>query len=281
MSENISFNWDIHWECNYRCPYCWFNGKWDEVKSRNFYPPYEMLIRGWKNVHKLYGPVKVAITGGEPLMYPRFTEFIGEMSEFHEFMIVTNLSADIACFVKANNSKNVKVNPSFHSLSADADLFIGKALMLKEAGMMQCITYLAWPPLIKKLAYYQALFEKKGLSLTVQSFFGEYDGRRYPDGYSEEEKKIIFPQLGTRGDKPFQTGAFSPRGKLCNAGRTYGVIHPDGTVRKCGGINSDDAVIGNIFKEEFRLREDPSVCASEICPCNEWAFLLEKDKKGE
>ncbi len=213
MSRNVSFNWDIHWACNYRCPYCWFNGKWDEVKTRNVYPAYETLIKGWKNIYNIYGQVNVAITGGEPFMYPKFTEFIGEMFEFHEFMIVTNLSGDISSFIKANNSKNVKVNPSFHSLSADAGVFIDKALMLKEAGMMQCITYLAWPPLVQKLADYQSIFEKKGLSLTVQPFFGEYDSKRYPDSYSDEEKAIIFPQLGTRGDKPFQNRSFQSKRK--------------------------------------------------------------------
>lgn len=276
MRGPVSFNWDIHWECNYRCPYCWFNGKWDEIKSRNRYPPYAELIKAWKNIHKLYGPVKVAITGGEPLMYPQFAEFISEMSEFHEFMIVTNLSADVSGFISANSSGNVKVNPSFHPLSAEPEQFIAKALMLKEAGMMQCVTYLAWPPLIKKLPQYQEIFTKHGLSLTVQSFFGEYEGKRYPDSYTEQEKQAVFPQLGTRGGELFQTAVFEPAGRLCNAGKTYGVIHPDGTVRRCGGINSKDAAVGNIFSDDFRLLDDPAPCASEVCPCNEWALLLEE-----
>jgi MoaA/NifB/PqqE/SkfB family radical SAM enzyme len=277
MKSDISFNWDIHWACNYRCPYCWFNGKWEEIASRNVYPPYEKLIQAWKKMFDRYGSIQLAITGGEPFFYPRFDEFVKEISPLHQFMIITNLSVDIADFIKTVNRENVKINPSFHPLSADIDVFIERALLLKEAGLMQCITYLSWPPLVKQLPAYQERFEKAGLSLTAQSFFGEHCGLRYPDQYSQEEKSIISPQLGTRGGKPFQTGAFSPKGRLCDAGKRYGVIQPDGSVRRCGGSQSADAMVGNIFDENFKLRDEPAPCTSDTCPCNEWAFLLKEE----
>ncbi|MBN1823113.1 MAG: radical SAM protein [Endomicrobiales bacterium] len=277
MAPQVSFNWDIHLDCNYRCPYCWFDGKWDELKTKNFYPGKDALMKAWRLIYDKYGKVKIAVTGGEPLTYPGFAEFISEISGLHELMVITNLSADVNELIDPKKRDRVCINPSFHPLAADVDAFINKALMLKEAGLMKCITFLAWPPLIGKLSFYRELFEKNGLSLTVQSFFGTYEGRRYPESYSEQEKAAIFPHLGNRGGEYFQTEAFDPRGKLCNAGRIYGVISPDGSVRRCGGSNSSKSILGNIFSGDFKLLKEPAQCDSEVCPCNEWAFLLEKN----
>jgi len=276
MNNNeISFNWDIHRACNYNCPYCWFHGKWDEIKSGNVYHSAGELLRVWDNIYKKYGPVSVSITGGEPFLYPEFVAFIEQASQQHKFQIITNLSFDICGFAKRVNNNNVRVNPSFHPLSADVNEFIGKALFLKSAGLMDCITFLAWPPLIKKYQAYLDLFQKQGLFLTMQAFYGDFNGVRYPEGYTKEEKNIIFPQLGSRGGEKYRTDALRTMGRLCNAGKTYGVIQPDGKVQRCGGINGVESIVGNIFDPQFRLSDGPKSCSSEICPCNEWAFLLE------
>jgi len=272
----VSFNWDIHWACNYRCPYCWFYGQWAELKRHNRYLATAELMKIWNGIYERYGSVKIAITGGEPFLYPDFGEFIKELSGIHRVEIITNLSTDIQTFVKSVNSQNVKVNPSFHFLFANFDDFIKKVNLLKENGFLQSVSYLAWPPLIPRVDYYAERFRQYGVNISIQSFFGEYRGMRYPDGYSEEEKKIILPQIGKRGDKPFQTEPLQTKGKLCAAGHKYGVIHPDGAVLRCGGMNSSEAVaaVGNLFEGKFRLFDKPAPCTFEICPCNEWAVLL-------
>jgi len=279
FSYTVSFNWDIHWVCNYDCPYCWFHGQWESLRSKNRYPEKDRIIAAWERVYARNGRVKVSITGGEPFLFPHFTDIIQAISRMHSVEIITNLSVDVTDFLDRVNRKNVVINPSFHALSADADTFIRKILALREAEMVQCITFLAYPPLIGRLPALQEKFSASDLSLTIQSFFGTMGDLRYPEGYTQEEKAAIFPQLGTRGGQPFQTEAFSPKNKLCNAGKNYGVIQPDGTVRRCGG-QSDDAVVGNLFDDDFKMRSHPSPCTSERCPCNEWAFLLYENGSG-
>lgn len=276
FDNRISFNWDIHYSCNYRCPYCWFYGKWAEVERQNIYPPLERLIKTWENIYSLYGPVKISITGGEPFLYPKFIELTEELSQMHRLEIISNLSVDIDNFVKKVKQTDIKINPSFHPLFADFDKFIRGVLLLKDKQMVESVSYLAWPPQINLLQHYQERFNKFGVKLSIQSFFGEYNGIKYPDGYTEREKQIIAPQLGQRGGRYFQTEPVVTKGKLCAAGKRYGVIHPDGKVLRCGGIDSSDSIVGNLLDENFKLSNESLPCRSEVCPCNEWAFLLEE-----
>ena len=46
------------------------------------------------------------------------------------------------------------------------------------------------------------------------------------------------------------------KGKLCNAGHTYALIHPDGEVLSCGGATREgkQVILGNIFDPNFNLR---------------------------
>jgi anaerobic magnesium-protoporphyrin IX monomethyl ester cyclase len=277
----VSFNWDINWICNYRCPYCWFYGKWAELKKHNRNFNLEEWVRVWKDIYARYGAVKIAITGGEPFLYPNFVELIKELSQMHKVEIITNLSIDIQKFVKDINTANVKVNPSFHPLFADFDKFIERVLLLKEVGLLQCVSYLAWPPQINKIGYYTERFSQYGVSISIQSFFGEHKGIKYPDGYTELEKQIILPHIGERGGKPFQTEPLNTMGRLCAAGYRYGVIHPDAVVLRCGGINYSESVpiVGNLFEDGFKLLDEPSPCTYEMCVCNEWAFLLKDAEK--
>jgi organic radical activating enzyme len=277
IKHELSFNWDIHWVCNYNCPYCWFAGKWEEAGRRSRVFPPETIIAAWERMHRLYGPVKLSITGGEPFIYPRFDEIIEGISRHHFVEIISNLSRDISGFIEKVKGRNVVVNPSFHALSADSEDFIRKVKALREHNMVQAVTFLAWPPLVRDISRFQKEFEGHSIRLNLQPFNGEYEGRRYPESYTAEEKRIITPDLGERGDKPFSLERTSTKGRLCNAGKKYGVIHPDGTVLRCGGMNAADAAIGNIYSKDFRLNDRAKPCTAEICPCNEWAMLLEKE----
>jgi organic radical activating enzyme len=64
MSNKISFSWDLHWACNYRCPYCWWHGRWDELAPRNRYPGTGNLVNIWKRIYEKYGEVHIEIAGG-------------------------------------------------------------------------------------------------------------------------------------------------------------------------------------------------------------------------
>lgn len=279
----IEFSWDIHHTCNYSCPYCWFHDKWDEIKKNNTYPGLKYLLDIWKTIYDKYGCVQIEIAGGEPFTYPEFIEFVSEISKIHKLGITTNLSGDIELFVKKVNRDNVNIGASLHPLFIDIDTFFRKAALVKESGIMTQVLFLAWPPQIKYILDYKRMFEAVGINFSVLSFWGRYNGKEYPQGYSDDEREILSSVLGTRGEsgEKYQLTPKITKGKLCRAGQTYALIHPNGDVYRCGGGNwkVQHAPFTNLFSKDFHLLSEPLPCDSEQCPCNEWSFLLVDNKE--
>ncbi|MFH1202405.1 MAG: radical SAM protein [Candidatus Omnitrophota bacterium] len=276
MSHQIAFSWDIHYACNYRCPYCWFSGHWQDLIKQNKYPALGKIVEAWNKIYKKYGPARIAIIGGEPFIYPNFKELIKELSKIHYIEITSNLSIKLDDFVKEISPSNVSVTGTFHPLFANFENFVKNILILKEKGMSNHIWYLAYPPQTRLMPYYKERLEKYGIPLSVMTFWGKYNGVQYPQGYTDEEKAIIMPQLGDREGEKFQLELKDVKGKLCCAGQLYANIKADGLAYRCGGSYSK--AIGNFFNDDFKLLDNPSPCESETCPCNEWVGLLAEGK---
>ena len=94
-SKQISFSWDIHYKCNYNCPYCWWYGRWVELKRDTVYPPLNHLLEIWADIYKRHGAIHIEMLGGEPFIYPNFNELIEELAKMHTINITTNLSTNI------------------------------------------------------------------------------------------------------------------------------------------------------------------------------------------
>ncbi len=281
----ISFNWDIHLACNYKCPYCWWFGKEEEIKRKNFYVAIDEVIKAWKRIYDKYGMVNLSITGGEPFLYPNFDKFLIEVSKLHKILVITNLEffkGDL--LEKIEFKENLNINPSFHPLSANIDQFIEKVKILEKYNILQAISLVAYPIFIKDIDKYKRIFKERGCNhnISLQPYNGIFNNKTYPDSYTEEERKIIGLSVGNRGGENFVMKTFSPKGKKCNAGRTYGQISPKGDVKKCGGWSEgEDVFIGNIFDPNFKMLEKSSVCNCYKCVENEWAFLLDKEEQNK
>ena len=283
MKTLYSFNWDIHWVCNYNCPYCWFYDKWAQLKEKNRLFPPETIIEKWEKIFELYGRSRISITGGEPFIYPDFVKIIKNISKMHEIEIITNLSCDPGRLAEEIRGRGVTINPSFHPLSADIGTFMERAAVLMNNDLLKAVSIVAWPPIIKDIPRYReyfmrqrALFKEHSAGVSIQPFNGTYGGRQYPKDYSEEELRIINESIGQRGGKEFSVKPPIPKGRLCNAGRSYGVIQPDGTFQRCGSIGQRECNMGNFFDPGFILLENPMPCTSNSCICNEWVFLLQE-----
>ena len=125
-NSGVYFIWDIHYKCNFRCPYCWFFKNWETMEKRNIYLSVQEWMVHWGRIHQKYGSIRVEITGGEPFLYPDFIELIKQLSSLHKVKITTNMSGDIETFVKVIDPQRVNLDMNFHILFSGLDPFIKK-----------------------------------------------------------------------------------------------------------------------------------------------------------
>jgi MoaA/NifB/PqqE/SkfB family radical SAM enzyme len=273
--EKINFVWDIHYMCNFRCPYCWFDKKWEEMGKQNKYIPLSEMVEIWERIFKRHGECHIMITGGEPSIYPNFVELIENLSKMHTIKVTSQLSGDYKAFSEKINPERVTLDMNFHPKDGKLTEFVEKILLLKQRGFKGGVCYLAYPPQMDKIDYYREIFEKLGIGFALAAFWGEYDGKKYPDAYTEKEKKIIAPFVGDINRIKYHLEGVKTKGKLCRAGHVYASIKANGTVTRCGPMSHKP--IGNIFDKDFKLFDKPMPCEAEVCPCDEYVWLVDKD----
>jgi len=160
---DIELEWLIHYKCNYRCPYCFFDGLWKELERQNYYQSLGMWIDAWGRILNKYGNIRILITGGELFIYPSFVELIKELSKGFSIGFDTNLSCSdqkLIDFIDNTITKNITMALSFHPKFSDFKTFLTKALFLKENGCQVCIQYVSYPSQMKDMEYCRDQFEE-------------------------------------------------------------------------------------------------------------------------
>ncbi|HOX23164.1 MAG TPA: radical SAM protein [Elusimicrobiales bacterium] len=277
----IKLDWDIHYSCNYNCPYCWFHNQWGPKALLNVYPGTEKLIGYWRAIYDKCGRVQLSIGGGEPFTYPGFHEFVIECAKLHKIYVTTNLSGNPQLFAGKVDPANLSFAASLHPVHAKFEEFSAKAAAVKKAGFQIKAVLVAWPPFLKDMQSYKRQLNDLGLELEVHSFWGNFEGREYPDAYTKQERELLAPFLGSRSgtSEKFQLTPKATTGKLCRAGQVHASIYPNGDVVRCGGEGwkRDQRPFTNIFSEDFQLYKEPQPCRAIACPSNEWAEFLVED----
>jgi len=265
--EEVRFTWNIHWSCNYRCSYCFFDADWAEYGRRNVYQTVDEWVVHWKRIHDLYGRAYITINGGEPFAYPNFVELIFQISKMHwHINITTNTSLHLEEFVDRIDPAKVSLSVSYHPEYHTIDGFLKTVRFLRDRkANLGCINYVAYPPALKDLGATVERFIGAGESLKVIPFIGDFEGVRYPDGYNEEQKAIL-------GMKDDWLDHKRHEGMICRAGNRSALLLPTGKVSRCGQIG-DRQIIGDFFDPNFKLMDEPSPCDVKFCPCDEWKVI--------
>ena len=279
--HHVFFTWDVHYRCNYKCSYCNSQkpGQDDFIEAR--YLDVDKWIAIWNGIYERYGSCEIQLTGGEPFTYPGIMDLITQLSKIHTLEFSTNLSWDIEPFIKNISPDRARVGVSFHPEFTDFDLFLNKAVGLKKSGFEIWVNYVAYPPILKDMPRYKREVQRSGMSFSVLPFTGIFDGRSFPDGYLESERRIVCADNGVSvvnkktadwkmGDQKNKT-----KGRLCRMGQMYAKIHPDGEVLRCCGIGGGK--LGNFIDGALELLKDPAPCSCEKCPC--WRCMLVEEEK--
>ena len=157
--KKINFVWDIHYKCNFRCPYCWFNDNWEAMEKLNANIPLERMVGLWKRMRDRHGECHIMITGGEPSLYPDFIELIDRLSKMHTIKVTSQLSGDYLTFAERINPDRVQLDMNFHPKDGNFDDFLKKVLALKRKGFKGGVCYLAYPPQMDKIEHYRKALE--------------------------------------------------------------------------------------------------------------------------
>lgn len=265
--DKIRFTWELHPECNFSCPYC---EKTQNVLTRPITP--QEWGSTWKRVHDIYGSVGIFITGGEPLLYPNFAELVKKLSSFHDLTISTNLSEGFDKIVSEFDPRRVAFSVNFHPAYPNFEVFRDRCLLLKRGGFSLAIYYLAYPSQVKLIPDLVREFAGAGLEFKITGFWGIFEGKAYPEGYNEEEEKILMPYLGDKKRMLYNLEGESPKGKLCNAGYRQAVIKTNGEAIRCRWAPQES--LGNIYDGSFALFPEPNACNKEFCPYNEFDTVI-------
>ena len=263
--------WHFNTACNFDCEYCFGHTKKEHPAVGRYSS--DEIARSFDETGLTWW---IGISGGEPFLYPGLTELVEKLTRNHLVHIDTNLSCGVEKFRdRVNPARVVYLHCAFHVAEVEkrgkVDKFIEKVLLLKGAGFSTILSLVTYPPLLKRLEEYVALFKSYGLILLPKIFRGYYDERRfrlrkrhYPESYTEEERSLIKKYSVDPIAAKLILGLPSYTGRLCGAGKNFIRVHPDGKVSRCPG---DSTYLGNIFRGSLKLFPEASVCKAKSCRC--------------
>lgn len=267
----IAACWDILLRCNYRCPYCFSHGKWEELELRNRAYTQKDWLTFWEMMRDKYGQMSIVISGGEPFIYPDFLRLLKRLTQIHLVEVCTNLFFDVNKITGDFSPQKLILHPSFHPYFANLEEFIEKLKVLKSAGWELGPIIVAYPPLLNKMAYFKKRFKENGIDVFIQPFVGRYQDKDYPQSYTSEERENL-SSLVDKDLTKYQLQNLNPKGALCAAGSSYFRVHPDGSISRCAAAKRE---LGRIEDKGFKLLGRASACESEFCICNSEAVYLQ------
>ncbi len=275
--------WLINMECNFNCPYCFYEDSQRSLKQRmacmimEKIPAlniYKTRVVSPEEAEKFFNKENyrwwIIISGGEPFIYPNFIEIVQRLSKNHLITIGTNLSLPVDEFIKKIKPDNIR---SFYASlhlgererkGLSAEEFLTKAILLKNAGFNVEVNYVMYPPLISRFKETYEKFKQQGIEVEAKVFRGKYQGKEYPQSYTDEERKMFYDLIPSEVDRAASFHNLSFKGVPCSAGLRLVRINPDGSVTRCP---HDHEKLGNIFTQKLNLHKKPKKCDVPYCKC--------------
>jgi MoaA/NifB/PqqE/SkfB family radical SAM enzyme len=229
------------------------------------------------------------ITGGEPTIYPRFSELCQLLTETHYISFNSNLTHDSVAEIarRVDPSRINFINAGLHAeerqLRNGLEKFLKHASILKEGNFPIFINIVATPDVLSRVDDIIALTKPVGLTPIPKLLQGPYNGKMYPDAYSAKERATFiefarkardsydpllsvlteYPSIDVFGDENYVEGIPWFRSRSCSAGEKFVSLQPDGKIYRCEPKQSN--YLGNILDGSFRPRSGKSPCDSDYC----------------
>jgi len=258
--------------CNYKCPYCIAGHAPPEGRGPSPWSGerYQVII---ENLCQLDFPINIRIgVGGEFFVSRTLVDGarrLASSDNVRSLNLITNLSFQPAQYDRIFEGipkEKIALVASFHPTEVkSADAWITAAQEL--ASYLDLTTMsVAYPPAIPRLGEIRDKFAAAGLEHFVQPFIGEFQGKVYPQSYSDEERRAIRAVIYSRHDYEFLLNLKRPG--LCNAGFKYLFVDPFGVVTPCEGADHG-RVLGDLTRSPHLERfGGPRPCPARVCQCD-------------
>lgn len=292
MTHSIEADWIINSRCNLHCEYCLSADAREDRHVGRF--PIERIAAFFDETGRSW---RLHITGGEPLLHPRFAELCALLSLRHLISLNTNLVSDTIYDLMdmVDPRRVIGLNCSAHIIERErmglVDDYIRKLNDLADRGFLAYASQVMLP---EGFPRFPADFEQlraRGVILIPKILRGVYRGQRYPGAYTARERELyttyslgaedagaygadktaLMPMLDANMDRQFLIGIPDFKGVNCDAGRDFVRIRPNGDIQRCGG----NALLGNVFRSKLRLLDAPLPCNDSCCPyyCAKYSHL--------
>jgi MoaA/NifB/PqqE/SkfB family radical SAM enzyme len=245
--------------CNLRCEYCRFDHLVKAVPAGDA----KCLIETMDKTGLIFN---VAVCGnGETFLVPNIIEILQALTKKHYVSLVSNLSLrKVGEFCeKIDPKKVIDITASLHIKELErtglTDLFIENYLLCEKKGFKIRAQEVAHPNLLGEVDKYKRFFGERGVRLYFDDCFIQFEGKTYPDAYTDEERKTFgLIKKQDSMDRIYQ------KGKLCNAGYNVFTVAIDGKVYPCPGIKD---MIGDVRQGNIGFRKELIRCPNDKCLC--------------
>ncbi len=254
---DVWLQWNLTSQCNFGCTYCF--GKTQPNKQTINQIKIDELINALDADGRTF---RIGFTGGEPFLIPNFIEACKVLTEEHFISFNSNLILNsVETFANSINPKRVlNIHASLHfeelKKKDKFERFVSNYGLLHITGFNIYDEAVAYPDMESKLNEYRELTDRYELQFRFAPFFGEYDGKFYPESYSSKQIKAF-------NLDPDDLAAHYQLGNRCNAGFNAAVVSPMGKISPCFNLSGN---LGHIY-ESINLNNSPMVCPASKCVC--------------
>lgn len=215
--------------CNLDCWYCVANHKQEDT----IFYDLDWLKNFYSQVESDRINTSFECGASEPTLHPQIRDILDIAFSYGNVSIPTNNTTDCSLWVPDIRGRHFLVRCALHPYHEKNILsFLSGMVELRDLGAVPVCVYCATPDRLSGIGSVRSVFEDKGLKFMAMPFSGKWEGKVYPQDYTQEESEILFDRKNWYDRlKPYMF-IRDFYGIPCLAGKNLFYIEP-GIVKRC------------------------------------------------